>query len=183
MASGRSNKLIGQVGEFLVCAELGRRGLIATPFSGNVPGYDVIATNERCRSIPIQVKTNNGSKSWQFSAHKYLRIEIDPKTKVQSIHGCQPDIFPDDLIFVFVRLARRNRIDREDDRYFILEWQELREVMVNHYRRNLKKHGGVRPKNPESTHMALFLPELAPFEERWEVIEARLAIRPPTRPR
>ena len=33
MATGRSNKLVGQVGEFLVCAELGRRGMIATPFS------------------------------------------------------------------------------------------------------------------------------------------------------
>jgi DNA modification methylase len=34
MASGLSNKLIGQVGEFLVCAELGRRGFVATPFAG-----------------------------------------------------------------------------------------------------------------------------------------------------
>jgi len=176
MSTGRSNKLIGQVGEFLVCAELGRRGLIATPFAGNVPGYDVIATNEDCRSIPIQVKANNGKRSWQFPAKKYLRIEIDPKTKVQTVHGYQRGLFPDNLIFVFVRLAPRDRIDREDDRFFILEWRELRKVMVDHYRRNLKKWGGVRPKNPDSTHMALFLPELEPFEGRWEVIERQLAV-------
>lgn len=39
MSSGPSNKLVGQVGEFLVCAEPGRRELIANPFSGNVPGF------------------------------------------------------------------------------------------------------------------------------------------------
>jgi len=41
MATGRNNKLTGQISEFLVCAELGKRGLIATPFAGNVPAFDV----------------------------------------------------------------------------------------------------------------------------------------------
>jgi len=36
--SGWDNRLVGQVGEFLVCAELGRRGLAATPFRRPVPG-------------------------------------------------------------------------------------------------------------------------------------------------
>lgn len=34
---GRNNKLAEQIGEHLVCAELGRRGFIATPFSGMFP--------------------------------------------------------------------------------------------------------------------------------------------------
>jgi len=37
MATGRSNKLVGQTGEYLVAAELSRRGYIATTFTGNVP--------------------------------------------------------------------------------------------------------------------------------------------------
>jgi len=54
MATGRSNKIVGQIGEFLACAELGRRlNLIATPFAGNVPGYDVIATDGDYHSEPI----------------------------------------------------------------------------------------------------------------------------------
>lgn len=61
MATGLSTRLVAQIGEFLVCAELGRRGLIATPFAGNVPGYDVIATDEQFRSVPIQVKTSSGA--------------------------------------------------------------------------------------------------------------------------
>lgn len=46
MASGRSNKIVGQTGEYLVAAELGRRGLIATAFTGNVPHYDIIASDD-----------------------------------------------------------------------------------------------------------------------------------------
>ncbi len=47
MATGHSNKLVGQTGECLVAAELGRRGLIATTFTGNVPRYDIIASSRR----------------------------------------------------------------------------------------------------------------------------------------
>jgi len=38
-------QLTKQVGEYLVAAEVCRRGLIATTFTGNVPHYDIIASN------------------------------------------------------------------------------------------------------------------------------------------
>jgi len=47
MATGLENKLTGAIGEFLVAAELCRRGLLATPFAGNVPHYDIIASGPR----------------------------------------------------------------------------------------------------------------------------------------
>ena len=43
MATGLSSKLAGQIGEHLVTAELGRQGIIATPFSGNVSDIDILA--------------------------------------------------------------------------------------------------------------------------------------------
>lgn len=46
MTSGRSNKIVGQTGEYLVAAELGRRGLIPTTFTDNAPHYDIIASDE-----------------------------------------------------------------------------------------------------------------------------------------
>ena len=52
-------KLTGQIGEHLVVAELGRRMIIATPFSGNVPDIDVIAYANK-KSTHIQVKAING---------------------------------------------------------------------------------------------------------------------------
>ena len=93
---------------------------------------------------------------------------------MQTVRGYQRGLLPDDLVFVFVRLGSRAGAETDPDRFFILEWKDLRKVMVNHYRDNLEKFGGRRPRNPESTHMALFLPELEPFEDGWEVIEKRL---------
>ena len=55
MVKNFSTKLSGQIGENLVVAELGRRGIIATSFAGNVPEIDILAYKDK-RSIPIQVK-------------------------------------------------------------------------------------------------------------------------------
>lgn len=49
MATGRENQLTKQVGEYLVAAELCRRGFIATTFTGNVPDFDIIASDARGR--------------------------------------------------------------------------------------------------------------------------------------
>ncbi len=44
-STGRDKYVVKQVGEYLVCAELGRRGYIATSFTGNVPEFDILATS------------------------------------------------------------------------------------------------------------------------------------------
>ena len=49
-------QLSKQLSENLVTAELARRGVIATPFSGNVPDFDILAFNGG-ESTPIQVKS------------------------------------------------------------------------------------------------------------------------------
>ena len=61
MTTGRSNKLVGQTGEYLVDSELSRRGFIATTFTGNVPDYDIIASTEKGKHLSVQVKTIRGS--------------------------------------------------------------------------------------------------------------------------
>ena len=71
MATGRSNKLVGQTGEYLVAAELSRRGLIATTFTGNVPHYDIIASNEFGMHVSVQVKASRGA-SWAIRRHHLL---------------------------------------------------------------------------------------------------------------
>lgn len=170
MATGRSNKLIGQVGEFLVCAELGRRGLIATPFAGNVPGFDVIATDGELRSVPIQVKTSNGT-SWQFSGKKLLQIDFDATTGQQRVLGIR-DSENLDLIYVFACLGHSRE---QRDRFFILTKGEFLSLVRSHYETYMEKHGGRRPRKPESSHIAIRLPELEPFEDDWELIEKMLS--------
>ena len=50
-----SNQLTRQISENLVVAELGRREIVATTFSGSVPDIDILAYKNRT-SIPLQVK-------------------------------------------------------------------------------------------------------------------------------
>jgi hypothetical protein len=40
MATGRSNQLVKQVGEYLVACELARQELLVATFSGDVPDFD-----------------------------------------------------------------------------------------------------------------------------------------------
>ncbi len=60
MATGREMQLTKRVGEYLVCAELCRRGLIATTLAGNVPEFDVLAINDEHETKSIQVKSHKG---------------------------------------------------------------------------------------------------------------------------
>lgn len=169
MATGRSNKLVGQVGEFLVCAELGRRGLIATPFAGNVPAFDIIATDGELNSVPIQVKTSNGS-SWPFRAKPLLQIECDASTGQQRILGIRDTANPN-LIYVFVCLGHSG----QKDRFFIMKKAEMLARLERHYQAYLDKHGGRRPKKPESMHATLEVAEMESFEDNWELIEHALS--------
>ena len=50
-----SNQLSGQIGEALVVVELGRLGIVATAFAGNVPDIDILAYKEG-KSKAVQVK-------------------------------------------------------------------------------------------------------------------------------
>jgi len=82
MATGRSNKLVGQTGEYLVAAELSRHGYIATTFTGNVPDYDIIASNEIGKHVSVQVKASRSS-SWQFGdISRYCRVSFKGRHQI-----------------------------------------------------------------------------------------------------
>lgn len=61
--------LSGVSGQYLVAAELSRRGLIASPTLRNTRGVDVLAANSKgTKTVSIQVKTNQGSnQEWLLS--------------------------------------------------------------------------------------------------------------------
>ena len=163
MATGRSTKLTGSVGEFLVAAELCRRGLIATPFSGNVPHYDIVASDEYGGHLLIQVKTINKT-NWQFDVSKFVDISMDGDRQVLENEVKEP--FPN-LYCVFVALGNSNT----KERYFIFTWNELRTTIVNHHNAYLKKCGGVRPKAPKSMHCSINIEEVEQYEGQWQKIQ------------
>ncbi|MGA7991636.1 MAG: hypothetical protein WCC53_09415 [Thermoanaerobaculia bacterium] len=165
MATGRAMQLTKQVGEYLVAAELCRRGLIATTFTGNVPHYDIIASNATGRHQAIQVKTINGG-GWQFDVRAFAEISLDGKRQV--VGARVPAPYPD-LVCVFVRLRERG-----EDEFYILTWKDLQRMMIKGHRGYLARHGGVRPKKYDSYHGAIRPERLAKHRNKWSVLETRL---------
>lgn len=54
----KSNNLTGVTGEYFVCAELGKRGILALLTPKNNPLFDIVAVSQDAkRTITIQVKT------------------------------------------------------------------------------------------------------------------------------
>jgi hypothetical protein len=166
MATGRSNKLVGQTGEYLVAAELSRRGLIATTFTGNVPHYDIIASDESGRHVSVQVKSASGS-SWQLGdITRFCEISFEGK---RQIVGNKIRCPVRRLVVVLVKIEGDGR-----DRFYILTWNKLRDLMVNQRVKFLQKHGGIRPKNWKSLHSAIFEKELQRYLDKWETVEQNL---------
>ena len=152
-----SNQLTRQVGEHLVTAELGRRGIVATPFAGNVPDFDLVAIGASGNAVPIQVKTINGG-SWQFNAKTFLRIEFDGP--VQRVTGLQPLTDPK-LLCVFVLLGK----GPASDRFFIFHWKVIQEWCRERWGTEMR-----RPRSPESTHFAVPPSDLERYEDDWELV-------------
>ncbi len=166
MSRGRNNKLVGQTGEYLVAAELSRRGLIATTFTGNVPHYDIIASDESGRHVSVQVKASRGT-SWQFgNITLYCDVTFDGK---KQIVGEKKPCPVRRLIMAFVRID-----DAGNDRFYILAWDCLRDILVGLHETYLAKHNGTRPKKWDSLHCAISESNLEPYQDNWDIIEKNL---------
>ena len=155
MSSGYKTQITRQIGEHLVVAELGKRGIIATPFAGNVPDYDILASDTFGHSLPIQVKTING-QSWQFNIELFLDIDFR-KNGLQIVKGKKRLNNPN-LICVFVLL------NNDNDEYFIFRLKNLQDYFACNYKTRK------RPKNPKSTHCAISPNDLVKFKNKWELI-------------
>ena len=163
MATGRQGQLTKQVGEYLVAAELSRRGLLTATFAGNVPDYDIVATGGRGQTALVQVKAIAGP-SWQFDIRRFADVRYTAGVQTMG----QPRPPPaGDLICVFVRLNTYGA-----DRFYVLLWPELQRVLINGYRDYLERHGGRRPKRADSFHTALRETPIEPFLDNWSLFDA-----------
>ena len=166
MATGRNKKLVGQTGEYLIAAELSRRGLIATRFTGNLPHYDIIASDEGGHLVFVQVKASRGP-SWQFgNITRYCEIAFDGKRQVVGKAKACPVLR---LVVTLVKIE-----DDGKDHFYILPWERLRDLLVEHYRAFLAKHDGIRPKKWNSLHCSIDEKTLHPYRDRWEIIDRNL---------
>ena len=161
MATGRDTQLTGAVGEFRVAAELCRRGLLATPFAGNVPHYDILASGQRGGHLAIQVKAINKG-AWQFDIRRFLNVNLKGHRQIPGKVVREP--YPG-LICVLVALDKTGA-----DRFFVLTWKALRGILARRYRRYLRKFGGIRPRVYDSFHTALSVDAVARFEGQWQLL-------------
>ena len=167
MAKSFKTQLSGQIGEHLVVAELGRLGVVATPFSGNVPDIDVLAYANG-KSVPIQVKAQRTGNPG-VNAKKYLNITIDGDK--QTVKGKTQDINRN-LIFVMVKI--REKIG--EDEFYIFNQGVVQDLVNNGYRTFLKKHNGVRPRNPKTTHCSYYFRDLQKYKDNWRLILDQLGM-------
>jgi len=166
MATGRTNKLVGQTGEYLVAAELSRRGLIATTFTGNVPHYDIIASNEDGKHVSVQVKASRGS-SWQFGdITRFCEISFKGKRQVVG----RPKRCPVQRLVVVFVLINENGTDQ----YYILTWRALRDMVIRGHKAYLAKRNGMRAQKWDSLHSAISEKNLKPHRDRWSIVERNL---------
>lgn len=165
-------KIARQIGEHLVVAELGRRGVLATLFTGNISDADVLAYANG-RSIPIQVKSWAKGRLSVGNAKKYLDIRFDKRQNIQTIIG-KEDI-DRDLIFV---LVKRGKALGEDE-FYIYSQGVVQDLIFKEHSAFLKKHKGVRPKTPKSMHSAYSIKDLIQYKDNWNLIAKQFKIEFP----
>jgi len=165
MATGRSMQLTKQIGEYLVAAELCRKELVATTFTGNVPLFDIVAIHADQTAILVQVKTIRGGM-WQFNATKFMEIEFTGGIQIVKGEKALPD---PEMVYVFVQL-----VGHQKDKFFLLRHKQLQDIIYKDYKSALESKGGKRPKNPESYHCAVGPSDLKKYEDNWDLIDEEL---------
>jgi hypothetical protein len=98
---GKAQKLTpvmsGIAGEYLVAAELSRRGYIASITLRNTAGVDILCSNKNAsKTVAIQVKTNQGEKKrWVLNSkvetffsrsHFYILVSLSPTSGQPEFH-------------------------------------------------------------------------------------------------
>lgn len=168
MATGVGNKLTGQIGEHLVSAILGSRGYYASPYSGNVPGFDITAVHsETLNSFPIQVKTSTTGALVQSTIDKWCEHSVDEQ--MYQTLGKLKDLQHPDMIWIMVRVSPDVLLSSA--RFFLCTEREIQRRIVHRYRTFMEKHNFRRPKGGGSTQAILGIAELEDVEDNWALLE------------
>ena len=166
MSTGKRNKLTGQTGEHLVSAMLGTMGFYASPYSGNVPGFDITAVNsETLNSFPIQVKTSNGGSLVHSTINKWVEHHVDENNYQH--FGELLKLPNPNIIWVMVQI-KNNELNSA--RYFICTEKQIQTKIVDRYKEFMERHNSRRPGGGASLQAILNLKDLQEFEDNWEIL-------------
>ena len=166
MATGVGNKLTGQVGEHLVSAVLGTLGYYASPYSGNVPGFDVTAVHsESLNSFPVQVKTSTKGALVQSTIDRWCEHSIG-EDNYQSIGALKPLKHPK-LIWILVRV---DGTGISSARFFVCTEADIQSKIVSRYTAFMERHNYRRPGGGASPQAILTIKEMEAFEDNWKIL-------------
>ena len=153
-----SNNLTGCAGEYSVCAELCRHGLLALITPKNNPLFDVVATNpEGSDSVAIQVKTKSikNKQGWKLGKD----IETPQRNE--------------DLFVVLADLRPDGRTDFYIYEYDVLS-KRIRDLYAD-YMRTPKKDGGQRKEvGFRWFDLKYFTDDDKGRKNNWDLIEKKL---------
>jgi hypothetical protein len=170
MVTGRQKQLIKQVGEYLVAAELCRRELIATSFTGNVPIFDIlaIASDNKMKTIQVKATTTNGG--WNLDAADFLDFKPSTDTS-QHIKGTRK-LPNSNTIFCFVKLGSfgKEKQSTLDDEFYLLPINELQKIIETRYSAFLTKVNHIRPNKHDSHHTKIKKDDISSFKDNWECV-------------
>jgi hypothetical protein len=155
-----------QIGEYLVAIKLMEHGWYATTFTGNMPLFDIIATNDESETVIVQVKAKRRG-DWQLDMKKFVEIKFD----VNGVQAIGELIrLPSNLYYVLVKLDS----DIMRSTFYVVPSQHFQSYLVKRYQKWLEEISGRRTDNPKSTHSALGEWEvdkyLKDYENNWSII-------------
>jgi len=104
-----------------------------------------------------------------MDAKKYLNIHIDGDK--QTVKGKVKDI-DRGLIFILVKVGEQIG----EDEFYIFDQGVVQDQIYKNYRRFLKKHDGVRPRNHKTTHCSYQIEDLECYKNNWELVTKSLGI-------
>ena len=166
-----STDRVGRAGEHYVAAELNRRGAYASPFSGNVPEIDILATDDAGeRVVHIQVKTKRRGNWHMRLGHGWSSITLRGCPKDGSCSRectpslCDPIKGKESYHWVFVSL----RTDGGPN-YYVVPDGKVRSLLRDKHKALLDRNCGQRPgKNHDSLHLSFSERDVMPWRDNWE---------------
>lgn len=150
-----SHGLSGVAGEYFVCAELSRRGFIATLTLKNTQGIDVLAARPRSsQAVKIQVKTSqNTTGHWVLN--KKAETAVEPN-----------------LFYVFVRLLSEGKIPI----FHVVPSEIVAHYAATHHTKWIagsKANGTAR----KETSMRAFRDPEGAYKDCWNLLDQNLTER------
>ncbi len=143
---------------------------MATPFSGNVPLFDIVAVDADGRTLALQVKATRGD-NWPTDARTWMDLDLDPGTGVQNYRGPRVLANPG-LIWVCVALAPS---DDARDRFFVLTLADVQRACIASYCDWMEPHGWRRPRTQTSFDCRFSVAHIQGFENNWDLVRRALA--------